>query len=150
MTATDLQAAVDHVLRLRGVETPCETCHGLGTKRYPDSGTWRPKVGIVLRAFTHDVCDTCWGSGDAHRHGVNLREQEATFNARVAERALSLFADKAGVGLGTIRPAALAVANELDGLSRMKNKVRVPWFSLVCEQVAKALREGVDAAKEKA
>lgn len=149
MTPTDLQAAIDHVLRLRGVETPCETCHGLGTRMYPDTGTWRPKGGIVGRAFTRDVCDTCWGTGDAHRTGVNLWTMAEEEKERIAVAALNLYADKAGVGLSTMAPAVLLLVKELESLSKTRGKQRPPWFSLVCESLAKSLRDGVEAAKKR-
>lgn len=51
-------------------------------------------------------------------------------------------ADKAGVPLSTLRPAIRELARELEALSRKKHVPRPPWFSLLCEQVAKELKEG--------
>ncbi len=53
------------VLDMRGVETPCDECGGLGVKTYDSTATWRGGVGG--QALTNDVCDKCWGSGDKHR-----------------------------------------------------------------------------------
>ncbi|MBI2405089.1 hypothetical protein HYV22_02825 [Candidatus Gottesmanbacteria bacterium] len=55
----------------RGVDNVCRTCQGLGTKGYGDTSTWRHTIGG--QAMTTDVCDKCWGSGDEHRKGVDLR-----------------------------------------------------------------------------
>lgn len=50
---------------LRGVQTPCPGCSGLGVKLYGSTATWRGGIGGA--AMTNDVCDECWGSGDAER-----------------------------------------------------------------------------------
>ena len=74
----DADEAYFAMLRARGVDEPCDKCDGLGRFNYPNTGTWRASKGMVVgRAFTMDVCDACWGSGDAKRHGVDLRELEA-------------------------------------------------------------------------
>lgn len=142
MTTDALQAALTEVLRMRGVETPCETCHGLGVKAYPSTATWSGNAGAFRS--TKDVCDSCWGTGDFHRRGVDLRAQEKEEDRLVGARALEFVAAKAGAGIGTMRPAVDALVKELDGLSKTKNKPRPPWFSLLCEQVAKALKEGME------
>lgn len=49
-----------------------------------------------------------------------------------------------GAAISDLCPAVEAVAKELEAMSRTKYKPRPPWFSLVCEQLAKALREGVE------
>lgn len=60
----------------RGVgEYPCARCTGLGRRTYGSTATWRG--GIGGQAMTPDVCDECWGSGDAMRLGVNLKALEA-------------------------------------------------------------------------
>lgn len=138
-----LQAAIEQVLRLRHVEEPCTACHGLGNKAYGSTSTWR--CGVGGSSITVDVCDSCWGTGDAIRTGVNLRRLFAEEESRIAERAVTLLGDKAGVGFSTMRTAVLAVAKELETLSKTRNKPRPPWFSLVCERVAKALRDGLEA-----
>lgn len=52
------------MLEWRDVEHGCEclACGGAGVKSYPSTSTWRG--GIGGQAFTTDVCDKCWGSGD--------------------------------------------------------------------------------------
>lgn len=54
--------------------TPCVGCAGLGVKAYGSTATWRG--GIGGQAITNDICDTCWGSGDASRPWLNLREYD--------------------------------------------------------------------------
>lgn len=63
---------VERFLAWRGVDTPCRGCGGAGTRSYGSTATWRGGVGG--QSMTSDVCDRCWGTGDADRHGTNLRE----------------------------------------------------------------------------
>ena len=60
------------MLDWRGVGVPCATCGGEGRIGYANTATWRGGGGGC--AMTVDVCDACWGSGDAERPGVDLRE----------------------------------------------------------------------------
>lgn len=59
------------VMHQRGVEVPCEKCSGIGVRAYPNTATWAGGIGGSM--VTPDVCDVCWGTGDKHRKGVNLR-----------------------------------------------------------------------------
>lgn len=65
------RASHRYMLEMRGIETPCAQCGGTGTRSYANSSTWRGGAGG--QSITHDVCDACWGTGDAHRTGANLR-----------------------------------------------------------------------------
>lgn len=69
------------------INTICTECDGWGVKTYPNTATWRDRPGMVSgQAFSQDVCDKCWGSGDhahpwpSHRefseNKVKLKEQE--------------------------------------------------------------------------
>ena len=48
---------------------------------------------------------------------------------------------RVGVPADDLMPALLELAKEIDGLGRAKNRPRPPWFSMVTEQFAKAMRE---------
>ena len=50
----------------------CKTCDGSGVKTYGSTSTWRG--GMSGQMITRDVCDSCWGSGDVDRKGVNLQK----------------------------------------------------------------------------
>lgn len=53
----------------------CPECNGSGVKTYPDSGTWKDFPGLtIMRAFTKDTCNRCWGTGDLENIGINLKE----------------------------------------------------------------------------
>jgi len=127
------------VLHYRGVETPCPICKGLGWKAYAKGCTWHGGVGTNMIAY--DVCDTCWGSGDAHRHGIDLRELYATMDRQIAEGAMALLASAAGANLEFTKPTTLAIAEELNRLSRSR-KVRPAYFRAMCEALARTLRRG--------
>ena len=69
------EAMLEYLQSIRGFDTPCSVCHGTGVQSYSSTATWQG--GFGGQAFTTDVCDHCWGSGDEHRHGANLRELRA-------------------------------------------------------------------------
>lgn len=51
---------------------PCKECGGSGVVTYGSTATWRG--GIGGSAMTEDVCDKCWGSGDADKPWPSHRE----------------------------------------------------------------------------
>lgn len=87
----------------RGIEDPCKTCGGSGTRAYGSTSTWHGGVGGQM--ITNGVCDKCWGSGDAHRPWPSRRKMESQaatidrLTARIAklEKALKPFAAMAPV-----------------------------------------------------
>lgn len=67
----------DNMLRWRGIDRgdgdePCKRCSGSGIAAYGSASTWRG--GISGQVITSDVCDKCWGSGNAEHPWVNLRK----------------------------------------------------------------------------
>lgn len=67
----------DNMLRWRGIDRgsgdePCKRCSGSGVAVYGSASTWRG--GISGQVITSDVCDKCWGSGNAESPWVNLRK----------------------------------------------------------------------------
>lgn len=58
-------SAFSEYVSRRGVESPCEACSGFGVRAYGSTATWHGGVGGQM--ITSDVCDKCWGSGDAVR-----------------------------------------------------------------------------------
>lgn len=60
---------------LRNVVDPCLGCDGLGVKTYGNTSTWRGGIGGSM--MTTDVCNRCWGSGDAGRPWPDWRKTEA-------------------------------------------------------------------------
>ena len=61
-------------LNYRGltIEQACKHCAGSGVKNYGNTSIWR--MGIGGQAITSDVCDVCWGSGNADEPWTNLRK----------------------------------------------------------------------------
>lgn len=67
----------EDVLLWRGIERvngdkPCLACGGSGARAYANTATWHGGVGGNM--ITSDICDKCWGSGNAEKPWVNLRQ----------------------------------------------------------------------------
>ena len=56
----------------RDINELCRGCGGSGNKTYGNTSTWKHRVGG--QSITQDVCDECWGSGDATKPYRNLKE----------------------------------------------------------------------------
>ncbi len=74
---TDRAFSYDDMLMWRGIDRsagtePCPDCGGSGVKVYGDTSTWRKGIGGQM--IMADVCDKCWGSGNAKEPWINLRE----------------------------------------------------------------------------
>lgn len=74
---TDRQFSYNDMLEWRGIsvlngDVPCPECGGSGVKAYGDTSTWQKGIGGQM--ITSDVCDNCWGSGNAKQPWTNLRE----------------------------------------------------------------------------
>ncbi len=130
-------------LRWRDVEDPCPGCDGSGVRLYPSTSTWRGGMGGSM--MTSDVCDQCWGSGDAHKHWTDLRKLHHTEEQRAAERALSLLVGRAGANLLTCKPAVIALVAELDRFADQPRKQRPDWFREICRALARTIQGGVRA-----
>lgn len=68
--------AYDDMLLWRGIDrvcgdAPCKMCGGAGVRAYGNTTTWRGGIGGQM--ITSDICDKCWGSGNAERPWLNLR-----------------------------------------------------------------------------
>ena len=63
---------LERFLNWRGIDIPCEKCGGAGSMAYPSTTGWRGGTGGMT--VTTDVCSVCWGSGDANRHGADLKK----------------------------------------------------------------------------
>ena len=61
-------------LELRDITTPCKNCNGIGKTTYGSTATWHGGIGGC--AMRRDICNVCWGSGDALHHGIDLRKYE--------------------------------------------------------------------------
>jgi hypothetical protein len=90
-----------------------------------------------------DVCDECWGSGDAEKHWLNLRERENLMRAEVAQRALTRLSGLTSVDKSVL----LVIADEADKQAR-RRKLPVEGFwnqhswVAVWHMFARLLREG--------
>ena len=140
----DYERLLLQMLRWRGVRDPCLKCKGSGVWLWPSTATWRGGMGGA--AMTYDVCDSCWGSGDRYRSGVDLRRLRDEEGKRVAERAVGHLLHAAGVSLGSASGAVEALCVELDNLAspppRKREPLRPAFFQDICRSLARALRNG--------
>jgi hypothetical protein len=52
----------------------CASCGGAGRRMYGNTATWHKDQEVSGQAFTLDICDRCWGSGDEANPLPNLYE----------------------------------------------------------------------------
>lgn len=67
---------------------------------------------------TADVCDVCWGSGDAHRHGENLRAAQAKRHAWDEALAIGYLACRLGTSSTMMRKRLCELAALCEGQAR--------------------------------
>lgn len=108
----------------RGVEEPCVVCKGSGIRLYGSTATWRG--GIGGQRMTRDVCDACWGTGDEHRKGEDLRAMAAAQREWEHEQCMQYFALRTGATLRMTRRYMSAIADILD---REKQRRTTPFDS---------------------
>lgn len=145
-TSTEREEQLKQFLKWRYVEVPCPKCRGAGRRMYGHGSTWRGGVGTC--SFEPDICDECWGSGEAGNPGLNLRTYEAETREAVQVRALSLLAENAGAFGSPPFAATREIAAELRKLARGR-KARSWFFHEFCESLAKTLDAGCDAAERR-
>ena len=63
---------LEHFRDWRNIETLCTKCSGTGVRAYGSTAGWSGGIGGQM--MTSGVCDHCWGSGDEHEHGADLRK----------------------------------------------------------------------------
>lgn len=139
-------------LAIRGIrhaEDACETCHGYGTRVYSNTSGWRGGIGGA--AMTYDVCDVCWGSGDKHRPGDDLRALYATHAAWEAQQAIEYLARTIGANYTTTRGYVDKLADLAQGQA---NKRKLPegtdafWWNHTWTMLASCLRGLVKRSPE--
>lgn len=77
-------ADAEMLRRRRGVRNPCSKCSGWGVRWYSSGSTWRGGMGTASCAL--DVCDCCWGSGDADAPWPSWAEEMARVERGATER----------------------------------------------------------------
>lgn len=96
-------------LRLRGVENPCPKCLGMGRHRHL-AGHGGTGGGTDFDHFR--VCDACWGSGDPHKPGFDLRKVEEEVVRRTEEAMLAVFQYAYKCGGNEVAEALMKYANK--------------------------------------
>ncbi|VVB53302.1 Uncharacterised protein [uncultured archaeon] len=72
MNKLSRQELLDTLMAMKDIDVLCPKCQGWGSKTYSSTATWRG--GIGGQVMTTDVCDKCWGSGDATKPWTDLRK----------------------------------------------------------------------------
>lgn len=133
------------MLRSRGVVIPCEKCRGAGVHSYSSGATWRGGAGTA--SFEWDVCDRCWGSGDEHRHGLDLRELTAQRAKWEEDQVHDYLQQRLGIGLGGMRRRVNELADFCGIQSRRRKipeKESAFWWSHNWTELASILRKLAD------
>lgn len=97
----------------------CPTCQGRGSRIYGNGATWHGGMGTA--SMQQDVCDVCWGTGDADCPGTNARQLIAEANARNVVNAGEWLASQLCLRYEAVQERLPALAEKL-------RKVRVPGF----------------------
>lgn len=122
----DRAAALAWAQHWRGIEATdaCPACAGAGTHWYSSTATWRGGMGG--QAFTRDVCDQCWGSGDRTRPWLNLRTLRDDQQREVAKLAVDALARACGAQFSVVGPQVRALIVALDELADAAERARKP------------------------
>ena len=129
-------------LRVRGVDNPCSACMGMGVRRYSSGSTWRGGMGTA--SYAHDVCDQCWGSGDADKPWTNIREVEKQRREWEAEQCAKWLAERAGVSMCNLKDGLTHIIGAIEKEAKRRKLpagVHAFWYARTAEIVASALRE---------
>lgn len=126
----------------RGVNVPCKRCGGSGVRTYGSTSTWRG--GIGGSAMTSDVCDGCWGSGDAAHKWTNLRKLERKRMDWEAEQCAKWLADRAGISLRATEDGWKHLVSVIEKEARRRKPPEGAnpfWYARTAETLAAVLRE---------
>jgi hypothetical protein len=139
------EESLTQFLRLRGVNTPCEKCRGLGVYHYSSGSTWRGGMGTC--AFQWDICDVCWSTGDKYRIGTDIRELEAQRKKWQEDQILEYLAYRLGCGLSRISQRVLQLS---DLCEKQANRRKLPegeeafWWNSEWHALGRMLRKLVN------
>ncbi len=134
----------EFIKRFKGARTPCERCSGLGSKMYSSTATWHGGIGGA--AMSRDICDRCWGSGDADYPFADQRKIKQNTEAAVKARAATLFADTLGTSFSSMKPALEELITELKKMA--KGRKQRPWFYYeTCDHLAKLFTKLIESNK---
>jgi len=106
------------LLKAKGVYEPCPGCAGLGAYYYSSTATWRGGVGG--QSFTMDICDKCWGSGNAHETWTDIRKLEERRRDWEKEQVLKYLGNYFMVGFDRVRPYIKRLADLCEKESRRR------------------------------
>lgn len=127
----------------RNVHTPCERCKGLGHCSYSNGATYHDH-SVATQAFQDDICDHCWGSGDAHSPWTNVLELERSEKDWEEEQCLKYLAQRSGATLPRIKSRFLQLA---DMCAKESRRRKLPdgespfWWSMEWDMFASIFKK---------
>lgn len=127
--------------RYRGVEDPCLRCQGLGIATYSSGATWRGGMGTTKSE--RDVCDSCWGTGDRYRTGVDLRRLRDEEQQRVALAAVTELAESAGATMPVVAGAVSHIIRALDVIIDKRGAPAAPYLPEMAKALGNTLRRAM-------
>lgn len=95
-------------------------------------------------SITMDVCDKCWGTGDAHVTGVDLRKLMKARAEWEQDQCLQWLSARLGVNLGDTRQRLQDLAKLAD---KQAHRRKIPagedafWWSQTWERLSRVLHE---------
>jgi hypothetical protein len=135
-------------LRWRGVDDPCLTCDGSGVRTYGSTATWRGGMGGA--SCTRDVCDTCWGTGDRFRRGLDLRRLRDEESARIAQAAATALVESCGAKFSNSKVEIHNIINHLEKLVDGRTRPAADFFtSSLANGLANLLRRAIGTPERK-
>lgn len=108
-------------LKKRGVYIPCPKCAGYGVRFYGSGATWRGGVGTA--SCERDICDECWGTGDFHRKGTDIRKLENALKSKEASDCANWLMNKTGINFKFTRGHWKHLLERLD---KEQNRRKLP------------------------
>jgi len=142
-----------YLLMVRHIETACKACGGSGVCAYGDTGTWH-RGGMAGQVVTSDICDECWGTGDADRKGVDMKKLQALVAANAALKAevkrLGAKCEAFDKGLSPCDSCAIADENEKLEIRVLALQEQGKWMEIATERTQAAYKLEIerDALRE--
>lgn len=128
-----------------GSGNPCPTCGGNGVRLYGNGATWH--TGMVgVASMTPDLCDSCWGSGDAGHHFTDLRDLESRHALAMAHATLESWVEKHVSSMS----AATAVDEIISALRPLLRRRKNPlgfWEQRAVDRAIKAFEKLREACR---
>ena len=109
---------INTLKRAKRIFKICDRCRGLGTYMYGNGATYRRGMGVA--SMTIDICDQCWGSGDADRTLTNIKELEDGIKRIRDDSAFQYIARYFGLNFLSLKKRFLQLADIAEAQTRKR------------------------------